>query len=866
MHSFNGSLEYNTDLFEASTITHFINRFKLLLNSIVANPEQRIGTYPLLTAKEENQLLVSWNDNNGDYPQNKCIQQLFEEHAQRTPEAIALVFETQTFTYAALNQQANQLAHYLRNLGVGPDVFVGIYLEPISEMVLSVLAILKAGAAYLPLDPSYPQERLAFMLQDTATPVVLTLSPFLESLPQSKATVVCLDQDWAAISKEDDSNLSALTTPQNLAYVIYTSGSTGRSKGVCCYHAAVLNFLASFERWSPLGVGDNVSLWTSLNFDVSVYDMFSALVSGATLHIVPQSIRPDTQLFMGWLVQNQIHSAYLPPFMLVDFANWLRGAAPPPPLKRLLVGVEPILEQTLVHISQSIPELQIINGYGPSEATVCSTLYPVPVYSSRIGNAPIGCPLQNLDVYLLDQHLSPVPIGVPGELHVGGVALARGYLKRPALTAQMFIPHPFCDVPGKRLYKTGDLARYLPDGNMMFIGRQDYQVKVRGFRIELGEIESVLIKHPLIKNGAVIAYDDAHGIKQLIMYFVPKQNQAVTNHNLRQFLQAKLPAYMIPSIFMPLDDLPLTPNGKIDRKALPLPDLSSLASDDDFVAPRTQQEALLADIWQSVLGIDSISVHHNFFDLGGHSLLATQVISQIRQRLALDIPLRDLFEYPSIAKFSDHISHTYQSTQPLVFSTLEARSALSPHLETAPLSFAQERLWVLNQLQPYQPTHNMSTLLYLDGRLNVPLLDQSFTEIIVRHNVLRTTLELNASGTPLQVIAPPQAFHLTQIDLNLLPPKYQPFAIQDLINQEIKRPFNLSSPPLFRITLIKLKKTAHRLLITMHQTIGDAHSMDVLIQELSLLYQTKMQRKSSPLSLVSIQYADFAQWQTHPIT
>ena len=528
---------YNIDLFDSPMIARLLQHFQNILRAIIANPQQSVSLLPLLSEQEQKQLLVNWNQTQADYPQDSCIHQLFEAQVGLTPDAIAVVFENQQLTYAELNGRANQLAYYLQKLGVKSDTLVGICVERSLEMIVGLLGILKAGGAYVPLDPEYPQERLSFMLEDSQVEVLLTQNKLVKLLGQNQEYIVCLDRDWQNISQANKNNLNITVTPNNLAYVIYTSGSTGQPKGVYCHHLGVVNLCTDFQTKKPLSVGDRCSLWTSLNFDVSVYEVFSALLSGATLHITPEFIRSDAFKFINWLYSEQISSTYIPPFMLNNFSDCLEQAVNHISLRRLLVGVEPINEKLLISISQRIPGLQIINGYGPTETTICSTLYSIKTERISNRNTPIGKPVQNTKVYLLDNQMQPVPIGVPGELHLGGAGLARGYLNRPELTAEKFIANPF-DPPltplnkggeePSKLYKTGDLARYLADGNLEFLGRIDNQVKIRGFRIETGEIEAVLSQYFLLAGNVVVAREDSAGDKRLVAYLVPAlQNEAL---------------------------------------------------------------------------------------------------------------------------------------------------------------------------------------------------------------------------------------------------------------------------------------------------------------------------------------------------
>ncbi|AFZ01580.1 non-ribosomal peptide synthetase [Calothrix sp. PCC 6303] len=514
-----GAIEYSSELFEAATIARMVEHFQTLLNGIVVNSQTKLSEVPLLTATEKQQLLIEWNQTQTAIVESQSLHEVFTQQVEKTPDAIAIIVGGESLTYQQLNHKANQLANYLQKLGVSSGTLVGISLEKSLEMIIGIFGILKAGGAYIPIDPTYPVERVALILKDAQLPILLTQQSLVDQLPAHDAEVICLDTNWEAIASGSSDYIHYSSS---LAYIIYTSGSTGEPKGVCCQHLGVLNLLADIDRRQPLKAGDLCSLWTSFSFDVSVYEIFSALLFGATLYIVPEEIRSDSQGFFLWLRTHQITSAYIPPFMLPVLANYLEQSATNLPLRRLLVGVEPILEQTLTAISDRIPDLHIINGYGPTEATICTTLYSLPSQQKQQRYTPIGKPINNSQIYLLDSHLQPVPIGIPGEIYIGGINLAQGYLNRPELTNEKFILNPFETLKSTCLYKTGDIARYLADGNLEFIGRSDYQVKIRGFRIELGEIESVLQQHPSVQDTVVITREDLTNDKKIVAYVVPK--------------------------------------------------------------------------------------------------------------------------------------------------------------------------------------------------------------------------------------------------------------------------------------------------------------------------------------------------------
>ncbi|NER29712.1 MAG: amino acid adenylation domain-containing protein, partial [Symploca sp. SIO1C4] len=636
-----GRLEYNTDLFNSATIERMLGHFQTLLEAIVTNPEQQISQLSLLTDKEHHQLIVEWNHTQTEYPQEPCIHQLFEAQVQRTPEAVAVVFEGQQLTYQQLNCLANQLAHHLQKLGVKPEVMVGICVERSLEMLVGMFGILKAGGAYVPLDPTYPQERLAWMLSDSKVPILLTQEHLLAGLGQQEAQILCLDKDWALISSESDHNLVTRVQPENLAYVIYTSGSTGKPKGVLVPHQGLCNLAQAQSRSFGVNSDSNVLQFASFSFDASISEVVMTICCGARLSLASKnSLLPGAELMQLLRKQRITHVTLSPSVLAVLPTKDL------PDLQSLIVAGEACSPNLIEQWSKG---RRFFNAYGPTEATVCATIAQCTDGSRQ---PPIGRPIANTQVYILDRHLQPTPVGVPGELHIGGVGIARGYLNRPHLTQDKFISNPFSSQIGSRLYKTGDWARYLPDGNIEFLGRIDNQVKIRGFRIELGEIEAALAAHPQVQESVVIAREEQPGDKRLVAYLVPKQEQVPATSKLRDSLKKNLPDYMIPSAFVLLDSLPLTPNGKVYYRSLPLPKSIRQKSAEKFVAPQDEFELHLKNIWEKVLGLESISVNANFFDLGGHSLLAVTLFAEIEQKFNRKLPMATLFEAPTIEQLA----------------------------------------------------------------------------------------------------------------------------------------------------------------------------------------------------------------------
>ncbi len=639
-HGLRGELEYSTDLFDAATIRRMLGHFETLLQAIVTNPDRRIFNLPILAEMEKHQLLVEWNDTKKDYPKDKCIHQLFEAQVERSPDSVAAVFADQQLTYRELNSNANQLAHYLRKLGVGPEILVGVCVERSLDMIVGLLGILKAGGAYVPLDPAYPKERLAFVLQDAQVSVLLTQQRLLATLPTTYGTqVLCLDTDWAQVARQIDTNPDNRTTSKNLAYVIYTSGSTGKPKGVAIEHFSAATFLlwahSVFTKEELTGVLAS----TSICFDLSVFELFAPLTCGGKIILAENALAlPGLSAASEVTLINTVPSA---------MAELVRLNGIPPSVRTVNLAGEALSASLVQQIYETTSAKRVYDLYGPSEDTTYST------YALRTPHGPktIGRPISNTRVYVLDGHMNPVPIGIPGQLYIGGDGLARGYFNRPDLTAEKFIPDPFSGSPGARLYNTGDLARYLPDGNIEFIGRVDNQVKLRGFRIELGEIESVLVQHPEVQAAAAIVREDTPGAKRLVAYIVPEKAEAIPTKELRSYLGSKLPDYMVPSAFVTLAKLPLTPNGKVDRRALPTPDQRSNL-EETFIAPSTPTQQAMAKIWANLLKLERVGIHDNFFELGGHSLLALRLISQINETFGKKLPLAAVFQAPTIEQLT----------------------------------------------------------------------------------------------------------------------------------------------------------------------------------------------------------------------
>ncbi|MFD2169276.1 amino acid adenylation domain-containing protein [Tumebacillus lipolyticus] len=835
-----GLLMYNTDLFDRATIERLLLHLETLLTSIAADPAQTIGELQLVPAEERQQLLVEWNDTAVIYDEaSLCTHQLFERQAEQTPDRIALVFHQQAYTYRELNEQANRLAHRLRELGVGANVPVGLCLNRSAEMIVGLLAILKAGGPYLPLDPAYPKDRLAFMIEDTQAPVILTEAGLIDELPPHQAQLVLID-DLSAFDRYSTENVQAGATPDDLAFLIFTSGSTGRPKGVAMGHRALCNLhlwqLQDFVHGGPR----RTTMFYSINFDVGFQEVFTTLASGGTLYVLDESLRRDSHRLLHYLAEEKIERAFMPFIAMQHLAEAAETSSAATQLLEVVTAGEQL--QITRHIAAWLSAMEgvvVYNQYGPTESHVVSS-YKLEGDPAGWPTLPsIGKPIANAELYVLDRELRPVPIGVSGELYIGGTPLAAGYLGRPDLTDERFIPHPFSQEAGARIYKTGDLCRFQPDGNLEFMGRADYQVKIRGFRVELGEVEAVVRQHPLVREAAVILAE-----KRLVAYLVPEQPD-VSYAEVKSWLLERLPDYMVPTLAVYLERMPLTPSGKINRLGLPAPDWSQVDRS-SFVAPRTGTEAKVAEVWSEVLSVPQVGVEDNFFDLGGHSLLATQVITRLNREFKRDIPLRELFENPTVAGMSAWI----ETSEEMQISTM----MMLRRGKKNPLSFAQSRLWVLDKLMPESTAYSLSSAVRLKGRLNLPQLQQALLAVVERHESLRTNFR-EVNGEAEQVIRQEVQSALPILDLSRLPQELQESEAQRLMSQEARKPFDLQRDSLLRTVLLRLHDEEHICLITLHHIITDGWSNELFVTELCALYA------GQDLPPLEIQYHDFAHWQ-----
>jgi amino acid adenylation domain-containing protein len=861
--------DYNVDLFEAATIARFADQWAHALSGTAAEPGLRLSEIPLLSAAEAAQVLREWS---GGAPlgASTSVWGLFVAQAARTPEAVALVFEGETWSYGELLAWSNQLAHRLRGLGVGPEVRVGLALERSPEVIAAMLAVLAAGGAYVPLDPSYPAERLAFMVSDSRPRVLLTgrAAPELDREP------LTVERPADFVDPGPPETLPG-SGPDSPVYVIYTSGSTGTPKGVTVCDRGLANFSLAMVATLGLGPGERFLQFASLSFDASAVQIFPTLLSGAALVLHPDPARLSVTELLHLCERRSVTVLDLPAALWRQWVDEMserarHGERLPGGLHTFLTGGESLSRGTLERWASLLDRpARFFSSYGPTEATITAALFSLAgeeiagflAAGPGIGS-PIGRPLPGVRAMLLDRRLRPVPVGVPGELAIGGAGLARGYLDRPDLTAERFVPDPLAEEPGARIYRTGDRARWRADGSLEFLGRADDQVKIRGFRVELGEVEAALARHPAVRGAAVTVWGETD--RRLAAYGVLSESGAATGSELRSWLRERLPEALVPSAVVLLDAFPTTPGGKVDRRALPRPEAMG-EEDEAGGAPRHPLEETLAVVWARLLGVERVGIHRSFFDLGGHSLLATQLVSRVREVLGVEVPLRDLFEAPTVAGFTRRVEAALRERAGAGVPPLVP----VPRDGELPLSFAQERLWFIDQLQPGNAVYNMPSAVRLSGPLAPAALAGALTALVARHEVLRTSFPVTA-GRPRQEIAPPSPFPLPVVDLSALPDPRQ--AAVRLAAAEARRPFDLARGPLLRAGLARLGADDHLLLATMHHSVSDGWSMGIFVRELSALYGSALHQgladEGAPPELppLPVQYADFAAWQRSWLT
>ena len=854
---------YNINCYTRESILRLLRHFKLALEGMLANAENPLESIELLDEAEKHKVLTEWNNTSADYPIDKCIHQLFEEQVDKTPDNIAVVFQDKSLTYAELNARSNQLARYLRDNGLKAEKIAGICVDRSLEMIIGVMAILKAGGAYVPIDPNLPEERIAYLLQDSNADLLLIENKLINKVKFNRKTVYINDERNYS---EDKSNLETDVKSDNLAYIIYTSGSTGKPKGAMVEHRSVINISQGWTKEYGLDSMElNLLQLANFSFDVFTGDLARALPNGGKLIIADTDVKLDPSSLYSLLTNEKISIFEATPALALPVMDYIYdNNLEIPYLKVLILGSDSFsIEDYRKLLLRFGEKIRVINSYGVTEVTIDSSYYEESLNNLiATGNTPIGKPFQNTQYYVLDKKLKVQPIGILGELFIGGDGVARGYWNKPELTTERFIENPFANIKqspfdkgGKRgisdrLYRTGDLARWLPDGNMDFIGRIDHQVKIRGFRIECGEIETVLAQNENIKEAVVVPYKEPGRENVLVAYISFRNEESIlTSTDLRAILSKQLPDYMIPSYFVHLDKLPLNPSGKIDRKALPKPD-KTLGGGSEYVAPRNETEEKLAAIWQEILKVEKIGIYDNFFDLGGHSLLATQVISRIRETFDSEIPVRALFEHSTVEELAGLLSQKSGSIAPEILPVSRD--------DNLPLSYAQERLWFLDQLEPESAGYNMPDAIRISGELKVEILEQSFSRIIERHETLRTVFQ-EQDGKPVQIIKNPEPFRIPVTDLSNAEDKE--YEAREIAIAEANSPFNLSTGPLLRAKLIKLEEKESVLVVNMHHIISDGWSVSILISELGQIMNSLVKGKTAELEPLKLQYADFTVWQ-----
>src|SRR6266540_1003360 len=843
-----GWIEYSTDLFDEWRIQRIAGHFRTLAETIVADPERRILEIDLLNGSERRQILVEWNRTEKEHPHQLRVHELIAEQAERTPERIALIGEGEQVSYRELNRRANQLGRYLQRLGVGPDVVTGLCLGRSAEMVVALMGVLKAGGAYLPLDPGYPLERLSYMLEDAGVGVVISTQELELRLPAYLGQSVLMDLEWERVGEESDGEPESGALGENLAYVIYTSGSTGRPKGVMVRHSGLRNLVEAQKDAFDIGDQSRVLQFASLSFDASVWEIFSALAAGGSLHLYAQEWLMPGEDLARVLREDRITMVTLPPTALAALAQEELFD-----LHTVIAAGEACGAEV---VERWAGGRNFFNAYGPTEATVCASMAKCETGSNR--KPTIGRPISNMRLYVLDGEMSPAPVGVRGDLYIAGAGLARGYLGRPELTAERFIPDLFGAEGGEKLYRTGDVGKYRPDGSIEFIGRADDQVKVRGYRIELGEVEAVLNEHPSVSQSVVVAIENERGDKRLVGYVVGVSG--VSGIELKRYLRARVPEYMAPESIQVIEEMPVTSNGKIDRKRLPMVEAAGGQGGQEYVGARTPIEEILAGIFKEVLKLERVGRQDNFFEIGGHSLLATQVVSRVKSTFGVEVGVRGLFEEPTVEGFGRRVEERMRAGEkeqapPLVRASGEGRSGAR-----RPLSYAQQRLWFIDQLEPGSAVYNCPGAARLEGRLDLDALGRSVNEIVRRHEVLRTRIEVEESE-PAQVVEEWRPRKLEVEDLTWLTGEEREEEVRRIIREEAGTGFDLGRGPLLRVKVLKLEEERHVMLFTMHHIVSDDWSMGVLVRELCALYQAMSEGKPSPLAEPEIQYADYAVWQ-----
>lgn len=855
-----GILVYATDLFDRVTIERMVAGWQRLLEAMVRDIQQPISRVSLLTAAERERVLYDFNSTAQIDPRALLVHERFEEQVGLQPDAVAVVYKGQSLTYAEINARANQLARYLRRQGIGPDQLVGLCVERGVDMAVGVLGILKAGGAYVPLDPKHPADRLRYMLSDSAPKMLLIQEHLRVRVPKAAARVVALDRDWEQIAQHLETNLEAGDLRgHHLAYVIYTSGSTGTPKGVMVEHAGLSNYLHWAIRAYAPDSGEGAVVSSPLAFDATVTSFYCPLLSGRAVVLLAEG--QELEGLERLLQQPRRWSLVkISPAHLQALGQRLLGARRPCTVGAFVIGGEALSAST-VQLWRSIwPAVRLINEYGPTETVVGCSIYDIPMGWSEEVSVPIGHPIANTQIYLLDSHQQPVPIGVTGEIYIGGAGVARGYLNRPELTSERFLADPFGHGPQARMYRSGDLGRWRANGILEYLGRNDEQVKIRGYRIELGEVEVQLGRHAQVKDAVVIVREDLPGEKRLVAYVSKGEQTTLSVAALRAHLKSALPDYMVPSDFVMLEQLPLTPNGKLDRRALPMPQHGACGSQ-VYQAPEGEVEEALAKLWQDLLHLERIGRHENFFELGGHSLSAMKLVSQVAQRFGVPLSVIGVFQNPTVCQMAQAVQAL--RTTPgvdLAQSALDGGAALA----RAPLAFSQLAHWHQYELSRRPAVRQIVSAMRLQGRLDLEALQLSLLEIVRRHQALRTRIVV-LEGIPTQEILAAADLDIKVEDFGALPDSLQGAEIRRAIDQQILKPLDVASEPLFAVRLLRIRSDEHVLIVALEHMISDWHSLSILVRELFTAYGQLSQGQAVSLPAIPVQFPHYAAAQRNAV-
>jgi amino acid adenylation domain-containing protein len=855
-----GRLTYRKDLYEDNAIRRLTEHLETLLRNAITTPDARINDLGMLTQKELHQVIQQWQGERIVSPY-ACVHELFEQQAELTPEAVAAADDERQITYAELNRKANQLAHELRQIGVGPEVRVGLCLDRRLELVIAVLAVLKAGGAYVPLEPNSPVERLRYMLQDAGVNILLLQEGLQHKAGDYKGKIIVVRSEEAATRPAN--NLEPISEPRNLAYVLYTSGSTGEPKGVAIEHRQLVNYIHTMLK--RMGSKPcSFAMVQPLSVDASVTALLPPLLSGGCVHIISRELSLDPAGMSRLFRKHAMRGLKIAPSHLIALHAGAGDKSEVMPRDILVIGGEVSQWNWMKELQEVAPECVVINHYGPTETTVGVLTYKFETKDQEkgYGTSPLGQPLGNTQVYVLDGDMNPVGLGMAGEIYIGGENVGRGYFSWPEMTAEKFVPDTFSGTAGGRLYRSGDTGRWLEDGQIEFLGRQDDQVKVRGYRIELGEIETVVLGHEGISQAAVVVREDAHGEKKLVGYVAVNQGHEITESELRAWVEKRLPEYMTPKEWMVLDELPRKAHGKLDRAALPEPRgeaarKAEVGTIDEPVALELTLEEIITGIWSEVLHRGKLKRDENFFALGGHSLLAMQVIARIREVLRVEIPVRRLFEEPTIMGLATKVEDELRRHKGREAGAIRKVS----RDRDLPLSFAQQRLWFLQEYEERKSLYNIATVIRLRGKLNVKALESAISEIISRHESLRTRLALRDDGNPMQVIDHAVPFHMTTTTLLASEQPEKERQLRQIIQEQSEHIFDLFRGPLLRGLLVRISELEHVFILVMHHIVSDGWSSGLFTRELAALYERNIGKTTASLPELPIQYPDYAAWQ-----